>query len=158
VRPIIYRFGLTAEIYIDLMNIIEATRAKYPGSILGVQNKGWSSPKGSYSRCVAVSFIQDFLFGKSAHQLWDFDVWFNVVPEGGLMTAHDHNQAVYSAIIHFTKGSSLVFPRIGVEIDPVPGQIVLFDSTEQHLVCTHHSAAPRISMAMNATPKTEAKE
>ncbi len=154
-RPIIYRFGLTTEVYIDFMNCLEATKAKYPSSMLGVQNIGWSSPKDSYNHCQAVAFIRDFLFGKSAHQLWDFDVWFNVIPEGGLMGIHDHHLALYSVVVHFTKGSCLVFPDSNIAVDPIPAQVILFDGMERHFVCTHDSVSPRISMAMNITKKEE---
>ena len=74
---------------------------------------------------------------------------------GSHIRLHDHHQSTYSAVIHFTKGSTLMFPNAHVEVDPIPGQIVLFDALEAHFVPPHDSDIPRISMAMNITKKEQ---
>jgi len=152
--PTTFQYNLTQELYIDFMNNMEAVKARTQGSKLGVQSNGWTSPKDSYSKCKIVSIIQDLIFGKAAHELYLFDVWFTMLLEGGRISEHDHD-GDYSLVYYISEGSSLMFPGCGIEVQAGPGRCVLFDAKEKHFVLPHYSKQHRISIAMNVHRRGE---
>ena len=100
-------------------------------------------------------------------------IWVNIMPEGSLHTAHIHPHSVISGTFYVdvpAKASAIKFedPRLGFfmntpgvakrakktnlrfySVQPVAGDIVLFESWLKHEVPLNQSKKPRISISFN---------
>lgn len=140
----------------DLYKAILAEQASSPRSALGVSSgPTWSGRKGLQSHAAAqplLALFRERLFEVSGSNARDLALWANVTLEGGACGEHDHEDGrnAWSGVYYLTGGAPIVFPACGLTIEPEPGLLLLFAATERHYVSPQVSAAPRVSVAMNA--------
>jgi hypothetical protein len=141
-----------------LYRAILAEQAANGGSRLRMASgPSWSGPKRLHKNPAAeglLTLFRDRLAEVSGSLAWDLTLWANVTHQGGSCGLHDHEDGsnVWSGVYFLTAGAPIHFPREGLTVQPEPGLMLLFPSCEPHSVSTQVSAAPRISIAVNASP------
>jgi len=82
---------------------------------------------------------------------YQLSVWANVMGLGGVVGEHDHadGRNQWSGVYYLTEGAPIYFEG-RLSIFPEPGLLLLFPSGERHWTAAQVSAAPRVSIAMNA--------
>ena len=136
---------------------IRAEQAARPGWKLGVsRGASWSGPKRFHEHPAAeglLALLRIALRDVAGPGTPDLVLWPNVTHRGGSCGVHDHANGsnVWSGCYYLTEGAPIVFPARGLTIEPEPGLLLLFAAAEPHRVSRQISAAPRVSVAMNAT-------
>lgn len=144
-----------------IIRAIQFARKRSPSSQLGVSD-GWSSPK-VLQQAEPIRPLCDALSGlvcaapefATRGPIWE--AWANVNPHTAHTGLHSHAtnakgipnkvSAVYFPADHPAR---LVFPAVGLSIEPRKGVAVLFPSDVEHCVDTNWSDAERFSIALNA--------
>ncbi len=146
----------------ELLQVAAREREASPASRLGTQSAGWNSRKKSPeewdSKAVTelVDFVSDCLLEiVPQSRVWEFELWFNVLPPGGTVALHDHHQADWVAV-HYVKAgddSPLSFPDIEHEVETEDGLCVFFPGDLNHELSEYLGGEERISIAINATER-----
>lgn len=167
---------------------IEAWRQEVPQPLGRSNRLGWNSPLTVFERksfqplkgAVSKAFEHAFKEMQPGPNITvAFEAWVNMLDPGAYNTLHLHPNAMLSGCFYLTvpEGSgAIVFrdPRPGVvmagfpgggvncqkdlEIQPKPGQLVVFPHWLEHRVEPNEASSARISVAINAlrvppTPK-----
>ena len=119
----------------------------------------WSGPKRLHEHPAAealLTLFRDRLAEVSGTLAWNLTLWANVTHKGGSCSPHDHADGsnVWSGCYYLTEGAAIHFPALDLTVDPSPGLMLLWPSCEPHCVSPQVSSAPRISIAMNASPSS----
>lgn len=143
-----------------IIRAILFARERAPSSQLGVSVGAWSSPKALQAVEPVAAILRELTrfvapqFEKRG-PLWE--AWGNVNPPASYTGAHTHAtdsrgrinkvSAVYFPADHPAR---LVFPGLGLHVEPRRGTAVLFPPDVEHMVDTNWSETDRYSIAMNA--------
>jgi hypothetical protein len=140
----------------SLYAAILAEQRESPRSSLAMANEAaWSGRKRLQTHPATADLLALYrarLLEVSGSDDYDLSVWANVMVPGGVVGEHDHADASnrWSGCYYLTAGAAIVFPAANLSIQPEPGLLLLFPSSERHSVRPQVAAAPRVSVAVNA--------
>jgi hypothetical protein len=149
-----FRYGLlpwNAELYAAILE----ERRRTPHSALSMASgQTWSSRKRIQSHPALSDLLSLFrarLLEISGSDAWELSAWANISSDGGAIAEHDHSPNEWSGVYYLTRGAPIIFAAALLTIHPETGLLVIFPGSEPHSVAAQVGAAPRVSIAINAT-------
>lgn|GEM_PF-7043766 len=142
---------------IGLFELIEQVRAATPEARLAMaEGDAWSSSK-NLQRFPAVSRLLEQVRAALRLPQAHYDVWANVLPAKARIKLHDHGgatttgrAAVVSGVYYPSDSAgAIVFPTVGLKLQPRQGIAIVFPPNLPHRVEAHSDPAPRYSIAFN---------
>ena len=136
-------------------------RQRQPNCRLGMQTKGWCSLKQTAAAwdSPGISALDNMVMIATAGRHHHREYWFVICDPGGSIDWHDHRQSD-RAMVYWPRvpdrgeksqdvGGYLEFDGEGPTLQPMQGQMVLFEGTDRHRVQPYTGDGLRFSISCN---------